>query len=118
MMVVVYLGLARCEEHMEHVNLEIAKNLLPPRPRRATEILAAVLALVTAALLLYAVAANAWAAYATNESLEGTVELFTWPVKFIMVVGLVCYVLQTFVNIREMVRGGELAARDEGGAGW
>ena len=99
MMVVVYLGLARCEEHMEHVNLEVAKNLLPARPRRATEMLAAVLALLTSAILLYAVAANAWASYTTNESLEGTVELYIWPVKAIMVVGLVFYVLQTCVNI-------------------
>ena len=118
MMVVIYLGLARCEEHMEHVNLEFAKNFLPPKPRRATELSAAVLALVTSVILLIAVAVNAWAAYTTNESLEGTVELFTWPVKFIMVIGLVFYVLQTFTNVREMVREGKTAARGDGGAGW
>lgn len=118
MMVVIYLGLARCEEHMEHVNLEIAKNLVPPRPRKVVELGAAILALATAALLLYAVATNAWAAYTSNESLEGTVEMFTWPVKFIMVVGLVFYVLQTFVNVRDMAREGRGAAREDGGAGW
>ncbi len=118
MMVVIYLGLARCEEHMEHVNLEIAKNLLPPRPRKATELLAAILALGTATLLLYAVAVNAWAAYTSNESLEGTVEMFTWPVKFIMVVGLVFYVLQTVTNVRDMVREGKAVTREDGGAGW
>ncbi len=118
MMVVVYLGLARCEEHGEHVNLEFAKNLLPPRPRRATEVLAAVLALLTSAILLYAVAANAWASYVTNESMEGTVELFTWPVKFIMVVGLVFYVLQTLTNLRDMLREGKSVVREDGGAGW
>jgi TRAP-type C4-dicarboxylate transport system permease small subunit len=118
MMVVIYLGLARCEEHGEHVNLEFAKNLLPPGPRRATEVLAAVLALLTSALLLYAVAVNAWSAYTNNESMEGAVELFTWPVKFIMVIGLVFYVLQTFTNVRDMVRKGKAGARKDDGAGW
>jgi TRAP-type C4-dicarboxylate transport system permease small subunit len=118
MMVVIYLGLARCEEHMEHVNLEVAKNLLPPRPRRATELLAAGLALVTSAILLYAVAVNAWASFASHESLEGTVELYIWPVKLVMVVGLVFYVLQTFVNIRGMLHASKRDEREDSGAGW
>ena len=118
MMVAVYLGLARCEEHGEHVNLEFAKNLLPPGPRRATEVLAVVLALLTSAILLYAVAANAWAAYTSNESLEGTVELYIWPVKFIMAIGLIFYVLQTFTNLRAMLREGTTGAREDSGAGW
>jgi len=29
MMIVIYLGLARCEEHKEHVNLEIVRNAGP-----------------------------------------------------------------------------------------
>jgi TRAP-type mannitol/chloroaromatic compound transport system permease small subunit len=50
--------------------------------------------------------------------MEGTVELFTWPVKSIMVVGLVFYVLQTLTNIRDLVREGKTGAREDTGAGW
>ena len=33
MMIVIYLGFPRCEEHGEHVGLEIVANQLPPRGR-------------------------------------------------------------------------------------
>ena len=98
MMVVIYLGLARCEENKEHVNLEIVTNALPPPVRRFMVLLSYVLALGTVGLLFYSVLVNAIAAYQSNESLEGTVELPFWPVKFIMVVGLVFFFFQTLVN--------------------
>lgn len=98
MMVVIYLGLARCEEHKEHVNLEIVANALQPPLRRLMGLLSYILALGTVGLLLYSVLVNAVAAYQSHESLEGTVELPLWPVKFIMVVGLVFFFFQTLVN--------------------
>jgi len=98
MMVVIYLGLARCEEHKEHVNLEIVTNALPPPLRRLMGLLSRMLALGTVGLLFYSVLVNAIAAYQSNESIEGTVELPIWPVKSIMVIGLVFFFFQTFVN--------------------
>lgn len=104
MMVVIYLGMARCEEHREHVNLEIVKNFLPTSTRVVTEVFAHLLALLTAGLLLYAVFQNAWAAYIKKESLEGTVELRIWPVKFIIVVGLVFFWVQILLNTIERIK--------------
>ncbi len=98
MMVVIYLGLARCEENKEHVNLEIVTNALPPPLRRLMGLLSRTLALGTVGLLFYSVLVNAIAAYQSNESIEGTVELPLWPVKTIMVVGLVFFFFQTLVN--------------------
>jgi TRAP-type C4-dicarboxylate transport system permease small subunit len=98
MMVVIYLGLARCEEHKEHVNLEIVLNALPPLPRRIMEIFSYLLALGTVGLLLYAVFTNALNSYLRNEAIEGTVEMHIWPVKFIMVVGLIFFFAQTLIN--------------------
>ena len=98
MMVVIYLGLARCEENKEHVNLEIVTNALPPPVRRFMGFLSYLLALGTVGLLFYSVLLNALSAYRTNESIEGTVELPIWPVKFIMVIGLVFFFFQTLVN--------------------
>ena len=48
-------------------------------------------ALGTVGLLLYAVLTNAIASFRNNEAIEGTVELHIWPVKFLMVVGLVFF---------------------------
>lgn len=98
MMIVIYLGLARCEEHKEHVNLEIVANALPPLPRRLMGFLSYLLALGTVGLFFYSMLVDAISAYRTHESIEGTVELPTWPVKFIMVVGLLFFLFQTLVN--------------------
>lgn len=98
MMVVIYLGLARCEEHKEHVSLEIIINALPPSMRNVMRLFIYVLALVTVGLLLYAVFQNAMASFRSNEAIAGTVELRIWPVKFVIVIGLVFFLIQTFIN--------------------
>jgi TRAP-type C4-dicarboxylate transport system permease small subunit len=95
MMIVIYLGLARCEEHREHVGLEIIVNALPHAVKRKMVFLSHLLAVVTVGLLLYAVFENALASFNNNEAIEGTVELRIWPVKFFMVVGLVFFLVQT-----------------------
>jgi len=104
MMVVIYLGLARCEEHREHVSLEIIKNALPPSLRRAMELLISLLALATVGLLLYAVFQNAMSSFMSNEAIEGTVELHIWPVKFLMVLGLIFFWIQTLINTVEAAK--------------
>lgn len=98
MMVVIYLGLARCEEDRGHVYLEIGRNLLPPSFRIISEGVAYLLATITTGVLLYVGAQNALFSFASNESIEGTVELRIWPVKFIMVIGLVFFFLQIVLN--------------------
>ena len=100
MMVVIYLGLARCEEHGEHVGLEIIVNFLSHGAKQKMKFLSHLLAVLTVGLLLYAVFQNALASFESNEAIEGTVELRIWPVKFLMVVGLVFFFLQT---VRHMV---------------
>jgi len=104
MMVVIYLGLARCEEHKEHVNLEIVTNALSASIRKMVVLLSYVLALGTVWLLFYSVLVNAIASYQSNESIEGTVELHIWPVKFIMVIGLVFFFFQTLVNTIDVAK--------------
>jgi TRAP-type C4-dicarboxylate transport system permease small subunit len=104
MMIVIYLGLARCEEHREHVGLEIIVNLLPHGAKQKMVFLGHLMAVVTVGLLLYAVTQNALASYESNEAIEGTVELRIWPVKFFMVVGLVFFFVQT---VRHMAVAGK-----------
>lgn len=101
MMVVIYLGLARCEESKEHVALEFTLSYLSIPLRRRIEFMARLLAAISAGLLFYAILLNAINSYRTNESLEGTVELPIWPVKFIMVIGLVFFAMQTLIHLME-----------------
>jgi TRAP-type C4-dicarboxylate transport system permease small subunit len=100
MMIVIYLGLARCEEHGEHVRLELAVNALPKVARPKIVFLSRLMAVVTVGLLLYAVFQNALTSFQNNEAIAGTVELRIWPVKVFMVVGLVFFLIQT---VRHMV---------------
>ncbi len=105
MIIVIYLGLARCEQHREHVNLELLTNLLPSAGRRLFAIIAQLLAVVTITLLLYAVFQNAVDSYTANEAMEGTMELRIWPVKALMVVGLVGFLMQGASHLVELVKG-------------
>ena len=115
MMIVIYLGFARCEEHEEHVRLEFLLNMARGRMRRAMILLTRVLALLTTALFVYAVFTDAWSAWLSNDSIEGMVNLPIWPTKFIMVVGAMIFLAQVAVNLFRLSIGGE--ATGEGSKG-
>jgi len=107
MMIVIYFGLARCEQHQEHVGLELVANALPTGVKRAVAVFTHLLAVFTVGLLLYAVAQNAWASFQNNESIHGTTELHIWPVKFLMVAGLFFFLVQTVINLTEIIKSGQ-----------
>jgi TRAP-type C4-dicarboxylate transport system permease small subunit len=98
MMVAIYLGLARCEENKEHVQLEIVVNFLPASRKKFIEFFVYLLALATVSILLYALTKNTITSFQSGEALPGTVEFRIWPVKFIMLIGLVFYWIQTLMN--------------------
>jgi TRAP-type C4-dicarboxylate transport system permease small subunit len=98
MMVVIYLGLSRCEEHKEHVKLDLLRNFLPPPKRGVLDRTNALLAIVTVGIFAYAIIDNALFSFRRNESLEGTVELPIWPTKFIIVIGVVFFFFQAFLT--------------------
>lgn len=104
MMIVIYLGLARCEQQHEHVGLEIVVNVLPAAAKRATVIFANILAVATIALLLYAVFLNAIDSYLDNESIHGTTEFHIWPIKFLMVAGLFFFLVQAIFNLAAIIK--------------
>ena len=99
LMIVIYLGMARCEEHNEHVNIEMITNRLSPSIQRFLPFLNKLVALGTVGILFYAVFMDAAAAYQRNETLFSDVEYPIWPTKFIMVIGLVFYLFQILVNL-------------------
>lgn len=105
MMIVIYLGFARCEEHKEHVGLEFVLLMLPKKGQRFLLAFSQLIAAGTIGLLFYAVTTDAWSAFQTGDAIEGVVDLPIWPTKFIMVVGMFFFVLQGFINLAEAFRG-------------
>ncbi|WP_306152012.1 TRAP transporter small permease [Roseovarius sp. MMSF_3281] len=114
MMIVIYLGFSRCEEHHDHVGLEFLANALPDAARRRLAQFSQVLAVLTVCLLLYAAAKNAGKAYVDNEAIAGAVQIPTWPTKFIMVLGLVVFLVQAILNIATPPGRGEVETPDGG----
>ncbi|MBL6946422.1 MAG: TRAP transporter small permease [Rhodospirillales bacterium] len=99
MMIVIYLGFARCEEHNEHVGLEFVRLMLPKKVRPFLIAFSQLLAAGTIGLLFYAVTTDAWSSFVTGDAIEGVVDLPIWPTKFIMVVGMFFFVLQGLLNL-------------------
>ncbi len=114
MMVVIYLGLARCEEHKEHVSLELLRNAFSPGRKRVLDAVNHLLAVLTVAIFAYTIIQNAIFSFINNESLEGTVELRIWPTKFIIVGGVLFFLIQTVMNLTDTLRGNKpgLSGRD------
>jgi len=104
MMIVVYLGFARCEEKGEHVSLEFALNAMPLRARLLMMAVSQLIAVITIGLLFYAVVTDAWSSFLTGTAIEGTFEIPLWPTKFIMVIGMVFFALQGIVNMGNAIR--------------
>jgi TRAP-type C4-dicarboxylate transport system permease small subunit len=104
MMIVIYFGLARCEQHREHVGLELFVNALPDKIKRVAIVVTHLTAVLTVGLLLYAVSLNALSSFQKNESIGGTTELHIWPVKFLMVIGLFFFLIQTITNLLEVLK--------------
>ena len=116
MMIVIYLGLSRCEEYSEHVGLEFAINKLSEKARSVMAAAVQFLAVATVGLMFYAVTTDAWSAFETNSSIEGLIDLPIWPTKFVMVVGMVFFLLQAIVNLFDSIftaRGHETTRTSE-----
>lgn len=99
MMIVVYLGFSRCEEHHNHVRLEFLVDMVGKRVRTAMVVVSRLLAAVTVLAMAWAVATDAWTAYLTNDSIEGMISLPIWPTKFVMVIGMAVFSIQIILNI-------------------
>lgn len=113
MMIVIYLGFSRCEEHGDHVHLEFLVEMMGGYLRAAVVVVARILAAVTVAALCYAVITDAWTSYLNNDSLEGMISLPIWPTKFVMVVGMVVFLAQTVLNIFRPVAPDDLIPPEE-----
>lgn len=98
MMIIVYLGLSACEEHGDHVQLEFLSDALPTGLSKFVGVIVAALNVLAILILAYAIILSAIVAYQRNEATMGNVTILLWPVKFIMVIGIVAFVIQAIVK--------------------
>lgn len=116
MIAIVYLGLPYAEKMKAHVRVELILDNLPPRLSAAFNLIMYLLVVGTMFVVLYAVTINAWGSYELRQAIAGPTPLLTWPVKFVMVAGLLLYVVQIIISVRQavltIVRADTLVAGD------
>ena len=109
MMVVIYLGLARCEENDENVRIEIFLHFLPWKIKKLLLVLINVIQLGVVSIFLYEMGRNTLIAYRTNEAVAGTVQLPIWPVKVLIVIGLFFYLTSILMNTATSIKNARYA---------
>lgn len=111
--IVVYLGLAHCEENDEHIKVNAIIKRLPKTMNGVLHIFNYVLTIFISGILIYASLKSAIEAYISNESLPGTAPLPTFPVKFIIFSGLLFFCFQVIVNLYRYIK--KLGSRKDNG---
>ena len=101
---IVYLGAAHTEQTKRHVRVTAVTSRLPQRARQVVDVGIHVLATATMAVVVWASAQNAINAYSSQEAVAGTVPLWVWPVKFVIVIGCFFYFLQLVMNTVEGIQ--------------
>jgi len=108
MVAVVYLGLPHCEEQRGHVRVEAVLIRLPKKIKALIDLCCYLLAIFIIAIAIYAAGANAVSAYVDKEAVQGPTPLLTFPVKIVMVIGLIFYLVQLVINFFEDLKSGDL----------
>ena len=112
MMIVIYLGLARCEEHDENVRIEIFLVRMPWKVRKYFLLFIDLMQIIVIGAFFIEMVRNTLVAFRTNEAIAGTVQLSIWPVKVFIVIGLFFYLFQvifnTLAHIQALKSGEEL----------
>lgn len=105
-LIIVYLALGKVEEEDNHIKVNFVLDKLQKKKRMylALNIFNYILATIVGGILVYAVGISAKEAYLDNESISGIMYLPTFPVKFIMFVGLLIFFLQSFVKLYGFIK--------------
>jgi TRAP-type C4-dicarboxylate transport system permease small subunit len=105
MIAVVYLGLAHCEELKGHISVTFLIDRLTPKLRTFFQFFSNLISALMIFLVIYAVGANALSAYRESEAVAGPTPLLTFPVKFVMTIALVLYLIQILINMIDDLKG-------------
>ena len=102
--IVVYMGLAYCEDKDEHIKIEVIVSRLSLNAQKILKnVIVKVVEIVILSICIYAAALDAYSAFITKASLTGTVPIILWPVKSMIFVGLFLFWLQILLNTRSLI---------------
>jgi TRAP-type C4-dicarboxylate transport system permease small subunit len=104
MIAVVYLGLAQCEQQDKHIKVTAFYERMPPRIQRIVKVINVCIQFLVASILIWAAYKNFLYTYSNDVALSGTVLLVLWPVRLIILFGLIFYWLQTVLNLNDWIR--------------
>jgi len=103
--IVVYMGLAYCEDKDEHIKIEVIVSRLSLNAQKILKnVIVKVVEIVILSICIYAAALDAYSAFITKASLTGTVPIILWPVKSMIFVGLFLFWLQILLNLIRFIK--------------
>jgi TRAP-type C4-dicarboxylate transport system permease small subunit len=100
----VYLGLALCEENGQHVCIEALPNFLHGKPRQFSMLISYILQVITVIIMIYAMYKNTLRSYTNSEAVAGLIPIEIWPIKVLVLFGLVLYFLQLSIKLNDQAR--------------
>ncbi|KJS82583.1 MAG: hypothetical protein JM58_14600 [Peptococcaceae bacterium BICA1-8] len=103
LLAVVYLGLARCEEHDEHAAVEMIPHLLPPKWRGINIMVVNVLNLIAISIFFYVSVGSFIGSYQSKESFADVIMIPIWPSKLAIAVGLFFFAIQIMIKLIESI---------------
>lgn len=99
LIMVIFLGLAICEQNKAHVRVEVLISRFPKRLWQAANIFTYLVALGAIGVVLWGTAQDAWFSFVSKEAASGVVLLPVYPVKFTIVIGIVFYLILLLISI-------------------
>jgi len=106
--IVVYMGLAYCEEKDEHIKIEIVASRVSLLIKGKMKMIVKIMEIFILSICVYAVSLDAYSAYTTKASITGTVPMILWPVKSVILVGLILFWFQILSNLIELTKKNEI----------
>lgn len=100
----IFLGLGHCEEEDDHIKVNAILKRVPPKVRDVLYIFNYILAIVVGGIVTLAAYRSAVRSYVSRESIPGTAPFVTFPVRFVIFVGLAFFVLQVVSHIHTVLR--------------
>jgi TRAP-type C4-dicarboxylate transport system permease small subunit len=101
MIILIYLGLAHTEENDQHVRLEVITDRVSPLIKAKMRFFTHLIEWLIINICLFAVYQDALRAFIKKASVTGVVPMPLWPVKWIMVIGLIIYWVQLMLCVIE-----------------
>ena len=99
LIVAVYLGLANCEKLQDHVKVELFLSKMHPKVSLIFYLFDYLLEIITLLLVIFAATTGALDSFVNQEAFAtSTTQIMTYPVRFIIVFGLILYCIQIFIN--------------------